>query len=51
MVHQDTDRTDIIDSLQEDSVLITQDFVMKFLPTQDRETQLISLAREVFLGT
>lgn len=39
MVHQDTARTDIIDSLQEDSVLITQDFAMKFLPTQYRETQ------------
>ena len=39
MVHQDTARTNIIDSLQEDSVLITQDFAMKFLPTQYRETQ------------
>ena len=40
MAHQDTARTDIIDSLQEDSVLITQDFAMKFLPTQYRETQI-----------
>ena len=39
MVHQDTARTDILDSLQEDSVLITQDYAMKFLPTQYRETQ------------
>ena len=39
MVHQDTARTDTVDSLQEDSVLITQDFAMKFLPTQYRETQ------------
>ena len=39
MVHQDTARADIMDSLQEDSVLITQDFAMKFLPAQYRETQ------------
>ena len=39
MVHQDTARTDIVDSLPEDSVLITQDFAMKFLSTQYRETQ------------
>ena len=39
MVHQDTARKDIIDSLQEDAVLITQDFAMKFLPAQYRETQ------------
>ena len=39
MVHQDRARTDIIDSLQEDSVLITQDFAKKFLLTQYRETQ------------
>ena len=39
MVHQDTARTDIIHSLQNDSVLITQDFTMKFLPTQYREMQ------------
>ena len=39
MVHQDTARTDIIDSLQEDSVLIIQDFAMKFLPTQYRKKQ------------
>ena len=51
MVHQDTTRTDVIDSLQEDSMLITKDFAMEFLPTQDRETQLISLARELSLGT
>ena len=39
MVHQDTARTDIIDSLQEDAVLITQDFAMKLSPAQYRETQ------------
>ena len=39
MVHQDTARTDVVDSLQGDSVLITQDFAMKFLPAQYRETQ------------
>ena len=39
MVHQDTARTDIVDSIQEDSVLITQDFAMKFLPAHYRETQ------------
>jgi len=40
MVHQDTARTDIVDSLPEDSVLITQDFAMKFLHAQYRETQV-----------
>jgi len=39
MVHQDTARTDVVGSLQEDSVLITQDFAMEFLPSQYRETQ------------
>ena len=39
MVHQDTARTDVVDSLQGESVLITQDFAMKFLPAQYRETQ------------
>ncbi|KAK3716892.1 hypothetical protein QZH41_005592 [Actinostola sp. cb2023] len=39
MVHQDTARTDILDSLDKDSVLIVQDFAMKFLPAQYRETQ------------
>ncbi|PFX15339.1 Mitogen-activated protein kinase kinase kinase 12 [Stylophora pistillata] len=39
MVHKDTARTDIIDSLQEDSVLITQELAMKFSPTQYRATQ------------
>ena len=38
-VHLDTTRTDVIDSLQEDVVLITKDFAMKFLPAQYRETQ------------
>ncbi|CAB4040733.1 Hypothetical predicted protein, partial [Paramuricea clavata] len=39
MVHQDVARSDAIDSLGEDSTLITQDFAMKFLPAQYRETQ------------
>ena len=39
MAHQDTARTDIVDSLPEDSELITQDFAMKFLSAQYRETQ------------
>ena len=39
MVHQDVARSDTIDSLSENSVLITQDFAMKFLPAQYRETQ------------
>ena len=39
MVHQDTARTDIVDSIQEDMVLITQDFAMKFLPAHYREKQ------------
>ena len=41
MVHQDTARTDIVDSIQEGSVLITQDFAMKFLPAHYRETQAV----------
>ena len=39
IVHQDTPRTDIVDSIQEDSVLITQDFAMRFLLAHYRETQ------------
>ena len=39
MVHKDTARTDIVDSIQEDSVLITQDFAMKFLPAHYRVMQ------------
>ena len=50
MVYQDTARTDIIDSLQEDSVLITQDFAMKFLPTHYRETQADFFGKRGFLA-
>jgi hypothetical protein len=39
MVHQDIARIDILESLDDKSVLIVQDFAMKFLPTQYRETQ------------
>lgn len=39
MVHQDDARIDILDSLDEHSALIVQDFAMKFLPKQYRETQ------------
>ncbi|CAB3984264.1 Hypothetical predicted protein [Paramuricea clavata] len=39
MVHQDVARSDVIDSLGEDSTLITQDFAMKFLPAEYREPQ------------
>lgn len=39
MVHQDNARTDILDVLEKDSVLIVQDFAMKFIPAQYRETQ------------
>ncbi|CAB3995684.1 Hypothetical predicted protein [Paramuricea clavata] len=39
MVHQDVARSDAIDSLGEESTLITQDFAKKFLPAQYRETQ------------
>ena len=39
MLHQDTARTDILDSLHEGALLITQDFAMKFLLAQYRETQ------------
>ncbi len=39
MVHQDTARTDILDGLEKDSVLIVQDFAMKFIPVQYREMQ------------
>ena len=53
MVHQDVARSDTIDSLSEDSALITQDFAMKFLPVQYRETllsefSLNSLGKEGF---
>ena len=51
MVHKDTARMDIVDSLQGDSVLITQDFAMKFLPAQYMETQTEFLAREVSPST
>ena len=38
-VQQDKARTDILESLDESSVLITQDWAMKFLPQKFRETQ------------
>ena len=44
MVHQDTARPDIVDSLLGDFVLITQDCAMAFLPAQYRK-------REVSPGT
>ena len=40
MVHQDTTRTDIVDSLLGDFVLITQDCAMTFLPAQYRKREL-----------
>ena len=39
MVHQDNARTDILDVLEKDSVLIVQDFAMKFIPGQYREKE------------
>lgn len=39
MVHQDNARVDILDSLDESSALLVQDFAMKFLPKQYREAQ------------
>lgn len=39
MVHQDNARVDIIDSLDEQSALLVQDFAMKYLPKHYRETQ------------
>ena len=36
---QDQARTDVLDSLDESSVLITQDWAMKWLPQRYRETQ------------
>lgn len=39
MVHQDIARTDILETLENNSVLIVQDYAMKFMPTQYRETQ------------
>ena len=41
MVHQDNGRTDILDILEQDSALIVQDFAMKFIPAQYRETQRV----------
>lgn len=38
-VRQDRARTDILDILDDSSVLITQDWAMKFLPQKDRESQ------------
>ena len=38
-IQQDKARTDVLDSLDESSVLITQDWAMKFLPRKYRETQ------------
>lgn len=38
-VQQDKARTDILEILDENSVLITQDWAMKFLPQKYRETQ------------
>ena len=39
VVYQDQERLDVIDKLCKSKVLITQDFAMKFLPMQFRETQ------------
>lgn len=39
VVNQDAARTDIIDRLDENSVLLIQDWAMKFLPRQYRESQ------------
>ena len=38
-VRQDMARTDILDTLDESSVLVTQDWAMKFLPQKYRESQ------------
>jgi len=38
-VRQDTARTDVLDSLDDSSVFITQDWAMKFLPQKYRESQ------------
>ena len=38
-VQQDKDRTDVFNTLGEKSVLITQEWAMKFLPQKYRETQ------------
>lgn len=38
-IQQDKARTDILDALDDASVLITQDWAMKFLPQKYRETQ------------
>ena len=39
MVHQDECRLKVIESLSENTVLIVQDFAMKFLPAEYREAQ------------
>lgn len=38
-LRQDKSRTDMIDALDETTVLITEDWTMKFLPEKYRETQ------------
>ena len=38
-VHQDRARVDIIENLGEDRILLIQDWAMKFLPRQYRESQ------------
>ena len=38
-VRQDMARTDILDTLDESSLLVTQDWAMKFLPQKYRESQ------------
>ena len=52
LLNQDAARTDCIDCLNDNSVLLIQDWAMKFLPQQYRESQGEWCAKKKgFLGT
>ena len=48
---QDEARIEVIDALDENSVLLVQDWAMKFLPRKFREAKVIGLLSRVCLGT
>ena len=51
LVNQDAARTDFIDRLNKNSVLLIQDWAMKFLRRQYRKSQGEWFAKKGFLGT
>ncbi len=51
LIQQDKGRTERLDDLDTTTVLITQDWAMKFLPQKYRETQADWFAKREFHGT